>query len=118
MPADPPIVCTLTADALSGRIEEWVDLLEHAVCRRAIDDGVRVEFDGELPAGELMRLVAAEQACCQFLRFAITVDTRGIALEIRAASDARPLVEALFGAAPADQPDPGKALVKTATRDV
>jgi hypothetical protein len=103
-PADPPIVCTLGADALGARIEEWVDLLDHAVRRRPIEGGVRVEFDGEVPAGELMRLVAAEQACCQFLNFAITVDTRGMALEIRAALEALPVVEALFGAVPADQP--------------
>ena len=35
-----------------------------------------------------MRLVAAEQDCCQFLRFAITVDTRGVGLEVRGPADA------------------------------
>jgi len=44
-------------------------------------------------------LVAAEQDCCQFLRFAITVDVRGVALEVTAPDDARPIVESLFGAA-------------------
>ena len=46
---------------------------------------------------ELMRLVAAEQDCCQFFRFAITVDTRGVALEVRAPEDALPIVESMFG---------------------
>ena len=96
---EPPIACTLAAGALHGRLDEWQRLLRHAVARSALDDGVRVEFDAAMPAGELMRLVAAEQDCCQFFSFAITVDTRGIALEVRAPSDARPIVESLFGAA-------------------
>jgi hypothetical protein len=74
-------------------------VLRHAVARRGIDEGgVRVEFGDDVPTGELMHLVAAEHDCCQFFRFAITVDTRGIALEVRAPSDARPIVESLFGA--------------------
>ena len=98
-PADDlPVACSLGSDSLRGRLDEWQNLLQHAVGRRATDDGVRVEFDSAVPTGELMRLVAAEQACCQFFRFAITVDTRGIALEVRAPSEARPIVESLFGA--------------------
>ena len=46
----------------------------------------------------LMSLVAAKQACCQFFRFVITVDTRGVALEVGAPEDARSIVEAMFGA--------------------
>ena len=95
---DPPVACSLGSDSLRGRLGEWQNLLQHAVDRRPIDDGVRVEFDGAVPTGELMRLVAAEQDCCQFFRFAITVDTRGIALEVRAPPEARPIVEWLFGA--------------------
>ena len=34
-----------------------------------------------VPVTELMWLVAAEQDCCQFFRFSITVDTRGVALK-------------------------------------
>jgi hypothetical protein len=41
---------------------------------------------------------AAEQDCCQFFEFAITVDRRGVALEVRAAAEAQPIVESLFGA--------------------
>ena len=45
-----------------------------------------------------MHLVVAEQDCCQFVRFAITVDTRGVALEVRASNDAQSIVESMFGA--------------------
>ena len=103
---DPPIACSLGSDSLRGRLDEWQNLLRHAVARRDLDEGVRVEFDGAVPAGELMRLVAAEQDCCRFFRFAITVDTRGIALEVSAPSDARPIVESLFGPANDDSRTP------------
>ena len=49
--------------------------------------------------GELMRLAAAEQDCCQFFTFAIIVDTRGVALEVRAPDDALPVLQSLFGTA-------------------
>lgn len=98
-PDQPPIACTLEADSLGGRLDDWRSLLTSAVARHQIVYGVRVEFDSAVPTDELMRLVAAEQQCCQFFRFAITVDTRGIALEVTAPADARPIVESLFGAA-------------------
>jgi MerR family transcriptional regulator, copper efflux regulator len=92
-----PIACTLRPDALRGQLEDWQALLAHAARRSTLDDGVRVELAAGAPLDELMRLVAAEQACCQFLQFAITVDTRGIGLEVRGPDDARSIIEALFG---------------------
>jgi DNA-binding transcriptional MerR regulator len=94
----PAIACTLGAESLRGRLDDWERLLTHATARRGLDDGIRVEFDTAVPRADLMRLVAAEQDCCQFFRFAITVDTRGIALEVTAPADARLIVESLFGA--------------------
>ena len=93
-----PIACTLGSESMRSRLEDWQSLLTHAVDRREIDGGVRVEFEAGVPTDELMRLAAAEQDCCQFFRFAITVDTRGIALEVTAPPDAGPIVESLFGA--------------------
>ena len=74
-------------------------LLDHVERREQIDGGVRSVFAPTVPHAELIRLVAAEQDCCQFFQFAITVDTRGIALEVRAPEDARPIVESMFGVA-------------------
>jgi hypothetical protein len=42
--------------------------------------------------------MAAEQSCCSFFSFALTVDDRGVALEVRAPQDAAELVTAVFGA--------------------
>ncbi len=82
---------------MKGRIADWQSLLAHVERREAIEAGVRSVFAHTLPTDELIRLVAAEQDCCQFFRFAITVDTRGVALEVRAPEDALSIVESMFG---------------------
>lgn len=92
------IACALSAGSMKGRVDDWQRLLDHVERRERLDDdGVRSVFAPTVPVAELMRLVAAEQDCCQFFRFAITVDTRGIALEVRAPQDAQPMVESMFG---------------------
>lgn len=96
--SEPPIACTLRPDALRGQLDDWRALLAHAESRTPLADGVRLQFDAAIATAELMRLAAAEQSCCQFLRFAITVDTRGIALEVRGPADAQPIIDTLFGA--------------------
>ena len=92
-----PIACTLAPDSMGGRVDDWQTLLAHARTRVALDGGVRVELDADTPTDELMRLVAAEQSCCRFMQFAITVDGRGIALEVTAPDDALPILQSLFG---------------------
>jgi MerR family transcriptional regulator, copper efflux regulator len=93
------IACSLSSGSIRDRLADWQALLDHVDHREAIDGGVRCVFAPSVPIGELMRLVAAEQDCCQFLRFAITVDGRGMALEIHAPGEAREIVESMFGAA-------------------
>ena len=93
----PSIACTLPAGSMNGRIADWQSLLVHVDRREPIDGGVRSVFAPSVPITDLMRLVAAEQDCCQFFRFAITVDTRGVALEVRAPDDALSIVESMFG---------------------
>jgi hypothetical protein len=95
----PSIACTLGPESMDGRLDEWRTLLAHVSCREPIDGGVRAVFGTATPLDELIRLAAAEQDCCQFFDFAITVDSRGVALEIRAPIDALPIVHSLFGAA-------------------
>ncbi len=94
-----PIACTLGSDATTGRIDDWNRLLGHVAVRESIDDGVRAVFDHSVPLDDLIRLTAAEHDCCRFLSFAITVDSRGVALEVIAPSDALPMVLSLFGGA-------------------
>ncbi len=94
---EPAIACTLSLGSMKGRLSDWQTLLAHVERREPIDGGVRSEFAPSVPVVDLMRLVAAEQDCCQFFRFAITVDTRGVALEVRAPEDALSIVESMFG---------------------
>jgi DNA-binding transcriptional MerR regulator len=95
----PPVVCTLEAGALGGRLQEWQALLAHVTRRTAIEDGVRLELDASAPLDELVRLVRAEHTCCEFFALAITADSRGMALEVRAPAQAQPVISSLFGVA-------------------
>jgi MerR family copper efflux transcriptional regulator len=97
-PSDPPIACTLEGGAMPARLADWQAVLGHARARTTAPDGsVRVEFDDAIAPDELTRLVAAEQHCCAFFSFAITIDRRGVALEVRAPEGATDIVRSLFG---------------------
>ena len=92
-----PIACTLSSQSMRGRLDEWQRLLDHVQRKEPIDGGLRATFGPMTPLAELMRLAAAEQDCCQFFTFAITIDRRGTALEVRAPDDALPVLYSLFG---------------------
>ena len=96
---EPAIACTLDAGSMAGRLGDWQSLLAHVDRREAIDGGVRSVFASSVSIDQLARLVTAEQDCCQFFHFAITVDTRGVALEVRAPDEAMPIIESIFGVA-------------------
>jgi MerR family copper efflux transcriptional regulator len=96
-PREPSLVCTLDAASMAGRVTEWHELMRHATSRAACPDGgVRVEFEAGVPVDEVARLAAAEQACCEFFSFTITVDTRGIALEVHGPEGADDIVASLL----------------------
>jgi MerR family transcriptional regulator, copper efflux regulator len=97
---DTSIACTLDAESMGSRSEAWASLLAAgAVARHRVEDGVRVELGPAADLAEIARLAAAEHDCCRFFRFALTIDDRGAALEVRAPTEAADLVAAMFGAA-------------------
>ena len=98
---DPAIACTLASETMLERTEAWQSLLDHVRARERIEDGVgvRLVLDATVPVDDVARLAVAEQDCCSFFAFAITIDQRGTALEVRAPDDAAEVVTALFGAA-------------------
>jgi MerR family transcriptional regulator, copper efflux regulator len=97
-PVDIPIACTLEPDAMRDRLADWNIVRRQVRARsRTADGGLRIEFGGDVDVGDLARLVAAEQHCCPFFSFDLTVDYRGTGLEIRAPEDAADLVAELFG---------------------
>jgi hypothetical protein len=93
----PPIACTLGAGEVDARLQEWRAVLAHVTARVAVDGGVRLALDATAPLTEIVRLATAEHDCCRFFAFAITVDARGVALEVRAPDGAADLVDAVFG---------------------
>ncbi|HEY7626376.1 MAG TPA: MerR family transcriptional regulator [Ilumatobacteraceae bacterium] len=95
----PPIACTLGAESFGDRLDEWRRLLTHVVQREPVERGMRATFAASAPLDDLLRLAVAEQDCCRFFDFAITIDDRGIALEVRAPDEALPVVQSLFGVA-------------------
>jgi len=97
-PVAVPIACTLDPAAVPDRLAEWQAVFAAAESRFALDDGgLRIEFADTVDLGELARLIAAEQRCCTFFSFALTVDGRGTALEVRAPEGAAEIVADLFG---------------------
>jgi hypothetical protein len=93
------IACTLGVEDVPARLAEWQSVLNVVRARSPIPDGVRLEFAGDAPIEEIVRLARAEHECCAFFSFAVTIDGRGPALEVTAPSAARPVVDALFGTA-------------------
>ena len=94
--ASGPVACTLNAAEMPGRLQEWQELLTHVVDRTAIDGGTRLQLDADTPLDQLALLLTAEHRCCSFFAFAITVDSRGVALEVRAPGEGQAMVDSLF----------------------
>lgn len=96
---DVPNACTLRADEVPGRLDDWnafVDL--DGVRRSAIPGGVRLAFGDQVDVAALARLASAEQDCCQFFSFRIGIDRAGVTLDVAAPDGALDLVQAAFGA--------------------
>jgi hypothetical protein len=101
-PAGRPIVCTLDANggSMAERLGEWRTVLAQATGREAIDEGVAVTFGHDIArTAELARLLAAEYSCCSFASYHLTIDGRGVRMEIRTPPEARDALAAVFGTA-------------------
>jgi hypothetical protein len=96
--AEPPIACTLRPEVMAGRMDDWDRLLGFVTGRSVIDRGLRLDLADGAPIDEVVRLAAAEQECCAFLSFSLTIDGRGAGLEVGGPDDALLIVHALFGA--------------------
>jgi len=91
-----PIACTLEAGDVPERLTAWTALLADVVERSEIPAGIRLTMAPDTDVGALATLAAAEHGCCAFLGFAITLDARGVALEVTTTDDARPVLDELF----------------------
>lgn len=92
-----PIACSLSGTDIATRIEDWQRLLANVTRRLPIAGGLRLELDDRTHITELAQLVEAEQSCCPFYSFAITIDHHGLALEVTAPTDGQDLLATIFG---------------------
>jgi DNA-binding transcriptional MerR regulator len=92
-----PITCALGPADMITRVEEWRRLVGDAIGREAIDGGVRLLYASRTDLGPIATLVAAEQQCCSFFTFCISVTSGGVTLDVTAPSEARPMIDELIG---------------------
>ena len=93
----PPVACTLGADDVPARIAEWREVLADVTAREEILGGLRLVLSDESSVSRIAALAVAEQECCAFFSFALTVDGRGVALEVTAPTDGEEVIAELFG---------------------
>lgn len=96
----PEIACTFAAHQVDERLAQWRDTVAEAAHREAIDGGTRLVFAREVDIAAVAALVAAEQDCCQFFTFTLTVRSDGVTLDVIAPPGAQPLTDSLLGIAP------------------
>lgn len=94
-----PIACSLSGADMATRAQDWRRLLEAVTQRVGVPGGLRLQLDESARLVELAQLVEAEQTCCPFFSFAITLDQRGLALEVTAPTDGQDLLATVFGQA-------------------
>jgi MerR family transcriptional regulator, copper efflux regulator len=93
------IACALESSAMTERLAAFQNIFVNVRRRVALEGGVRLEFDQSIDLSELATLLAAEQQCCAFWVFAITIDERGVAMEVRGPEGTAAMIDALFGVA-------------------
>ena len=91
----PPVACTLDVTAMPQRVKDWREVNAEVSAREATATGVRLVFARGVDVGRLASLAAAEQDCCTFLRFGLTLGLEDVTLEISGADDASAVIDAL-----------------------
>jgi hypothetical protein len=92
-----PIACSLGPGEVHRRVADWQAALGAATAREAVDGGVRVHLPRRTPLGPLAALVEAEEACCPFFTFSLTIGADGIRLDVTGPPGAEEVVHALVG---------------------
>ena len=94
----PAIACTLSAHEVGDRLAEWEAVVADAVGRQAIEGGTRLRFGRDVDIAGIAALVAAEQDCCRFFTFTLTIASDRVELDVVGPADAQLEVDALIGA--------------------
>lgn len=95
----PAIACSLSAHEVGDRLAQWRATVSNAIGREPTDGGTRLSFGRDADIAGVAALIAAEQDCCRFFTFTLTVGVDSVVLDIVGPADAQPVIDALIGAA-------------------
>jgi hypothetical protein len=98
-----PIACTLTAEELPDRIDEWRTFMASSVVDTERPAGTRLRLRLEPSERTLVRaadLAQRERACCGFFDFSIDVQTDALWLVVRVPDEAAGILDDFAGLAP------------------
>lgn len=95
---DQPIACTLSSQQYEKRLAELAALADDALLSRApIEGGERLVFaPGADNERRVRAAVAAEAACCAFLRMDLRAEPGALILDVTAPAEAGPIIAELF----------------------
>jgi hypothetical protein len=95
---DTPIACTLTAAQYRDRTADLAQIADrHLLAREPIAGGKRLTLArSEAVEREVEAAIAAEAACCPFLRFALQRHDERLVLDVTGPADAQPIIAELF----------------------
>jgi hypothetical protein len=91
------IACTLAPELVGARLADWQELMARSTSRRRVPGGIQLRLARSVDVGALATLLAAEQECCRFFSFTMTVADAEVVLEITAPPDAATLIDSLVG---------------------
>jgi MerR family copper efflux transcriptional regulator len=94
-----PIACALAPAEVPERMAGWQAVLATVEQREPLPDGVRLHIQRGTDAAALVELAAAEQTCCTFFTFRLTLDATGTSLDVTGPTEARPVIESFVGVA-------------------
>jgi hypothetical protein len=108
--ATAPIVCTIEADEIPGRIELLERLRRRLGHLERTEHGLLLRYapDAEVEA-DLRRFVADETRCCAFWGFEVEAGAAELTLRWEGPPDAQPLLDRLHASFEGDEPLTGIA---------
>lgn len=81
---------------MEARIATWQAPLSTAT-RGTVPSGLWLRFPPPAPLARVTQLAEAEQECCGFFTFTITIDTQGVTLEVTTPADGQKMLQHVFG---------------------
>ena len=85
--------CSLDAGDIEQRLGEWRQVTSAAIGVSSVSSGKRFHFTRETDVGAIANLAAAEQTCCTFFEFNISITSDEVTLDITGPGPAQELID-------------------------